>query len=447
MRARADQKSRSGTGGGSQRELAQETEELARQLERLAREQSSQPLSEAARRLRDAANAMRRSATGQGDQSTAEAASALRRLEEARRRLDEGRTSRLERDSRELAQRAERLAEEQRNVASEVEKLRAGDNRELSASTRLGQRKDAMANEVADIESRLDRLSGEARREQREASRKLQGAANAIRDTRLRERILFSKGVMQGGSPEYARNLEGQIGSAVEDVKRRIQDAAGAVGEPSERRAGRALDRARDIARGLESLEERARNTEGQRGSAGDRGQQGHSQQGQQGQQGQGQQGQGQQGQGQQGGRGSETSSAQSGAGQGARAGGESNLTPEQIRQFSREYRERRADAEALRRELSREGVDVSQLERMIAELRALESARAYDDPEELQRLQSAVVEKFKGFEFALRRAMEGDLADRPLLGGTSDVPAEYRKMVEEYYKALARRDAGVRKP
>lgn len=122
-------------------------------------------------------------------------------------------------------------------------------------------------------------------------------------------------------------------------------------------------------------------------------------------------------------------------------------MTPEQIRQFSREYRERRADAEALRRELSREGVDVSQLDRMIAQLRALESARVYNDAEELQRLQSGVVEGFKGFEFALRRAMEGELTDRPLLGGTSDVPAEYRKMVEEYYKTLARREAAARKP
>jgi hypothetical protein len=296
-----------------------------------------------------------------------------------------------------------------------------------------------MANEVADIEARLDRMSAEARREQREASRKLQEAANAIRDTRLRERILFSKGVMQGGSPEYARNLEGQIGSSVEDVKRRIQEAAGAVREPGEQRAGRALDKARDIARGLESLEERTRNAEDERGSQGGRAQRGQSQQ--QGQQGQGHQGQGQ---GQQGG-GRESSSPTSGERQGARTGGGRNLTPEQIRQFSREYRERRADAEALRRELSREGVDVSQLDRMIAQLRALESARVYSDAEELERLQSGVVEGFKAFEFALRRAMDGDLADRPLLGGTSDVPAEYRKMVEEYYKALARRDAASR--
>jgi hypothetical protein len=437
MRARAEQMSRSGSGGGSQRQLAQETEELARQLERLAREQSSQELSEAARRLRDAASAMRRSATGQGDQSTAEAAAALRRLEEARRRLDEGRTSRLERDARDLVRRAERLAEEQKDVARDVEELRAGDNRELGASTRLMQRKDAMANEVADLEGRLDRMSAEARREQREASRKLQEAANAIRDTRLRERILFSKGVMQGGSPEYARSLEEQIGSSVEDVKRRIEEAAGAVREPSERRAGRALDKARDIARGLESLEERAREGQGARGERGAQGAEGA--QGAGGAEG-AEGAEGAQGEG--GREGSPTAS--SGGGQGARVGGGRNLTPEQIRQFSREYRERRADAEALRRELSREGVDVSELDRMIAQLRALESARVYNDPEELRRLQGAVVEGFKGFEFALRRAMEGDLTDRPLLGGTSDVPPEFRKMVEEYYKALARREAGA---
>jgi hypothetical protein len=418
MRARAEQMSRSGSGGGSQRQLAQETEELARQLERLAREQSSQELNEAARRLREAANAMRRSATGERDQSLAETASALKRLEEARRRLDAGRTSRLDRDVRDLVQRAERLAQEQRDVARDVEELRAGDTRDLGASTRLMQRKDAMANEVADIEARLDRISTEARREQREASRKLQEAANAIRESRLRERILFSKGVIQSGSPEYARSLEEQIGSSVDDVKRRIEEAAGAVRESGESRAARALDRARDIARGLESLEERAQNSRGAEGAEGVGDAEGRERSG--------------------------TPQTETGGGQGARVGGA--FTPEQIRQFMREYRERRGDAEALRRELSREGVDVTQLNRMIEQLRALEAARIYNDVEELQRLQTAVVEGFKSFEFALRHAMEGDLRDRPLVGGTSDVPPEFRKMVEEYYKVLARRDAAGRR-
>ncbi|HEV7502065.1 MAG TPA: DUF4175 family protein, partial [Vicinamibacteria bacterium] len=60
-----------GSGGGSQRQLAEQTEELARRLERLAREKSSPAMQETARRLQDAANAMRRSSTG--GQGTGEA--------------------------------------------------------------------------------------------------------------------------------------------------------------------------------------------------------------------------------------------------------------------------------------------------------------------------------------------------------------------------------------
>ena len=82
----------------------------------------------------------------------------------------------------------------------------------------------------------------------------------------------------------------------------------------------------------------------------------------------------------------------------------------------------------------------------MIDEMRRLESQRTYSDAEELQRLQASVVEGFKNFEFALRRAIEGDVRDRPLLGGSSDVPPEYRKMVEEYYKALAKREAAAKR-
>jgi hypothetical protein len=271
-------------------------------------------------------------------------------------------------------------------------------------------------------------MSAEARREQREASRKLQEAANAIRDSRLRERILFSKGVMQGGSPEYSRSLEEQITSSVNDLQERIEEAASSVREPSEQRMGRALDRASDIARGLQSLEERVEESQGARSSQGARGAQGERTPSES------------PTEGSPNAPGSETPQSSSSGGQGARVGG-GGLSAEQIRQFSREYRERRADAEALRRELAREGVDVGTLDRMIAQMRALEAARVYSDAEELERLQSSVVEGFKNFEFALRRAIEGEIGDRPLVGGTSDVPPEFRKLVDEYYKALARRD------
>lgn len=78
-------------------------------------------------------------------------------------------------------------------------------------------------------------------------------------------------------------------------------------------------------------------------------------------------------------------------------------------------------------------------LTQLIEQLRALEGARAFNDPEELARLRGAVVQGFREFEFNLRRQVVGVEADRPALGGTESVPAGYRDMVNEYFKSLSR--------
>ncbi|HEU4566314.1 MAG TPA: hypothetical protein VFS05_16745 [Gemmatimonadaceae bacterium] len=117
-------------------------------------------------------------------------------------------------------------------------------------------------------------------------------------------------------------------------------------------------------------------------------------------------------------------------------------LTPEELRQYARELRDRRTDAEGLRRDLARQGMDVRDLDALIARLREMEGAASSGDAEELRRLQAAVVDGFKAFEFALRRRIEGDSRE-PLLGNTDEVPPGFRKMVEEYYKSLARKDGG----
>ena len=57
----------------------------------------------------------------------------------------------------------------------------------------LNARKDSLAKGVGDLESQLDRMSRDARREKKEASRKLQEAANSIRDNRVKDKIKFSK--------------------------------------------------------------------------------------------------------------------------------------------------------------------------------------------------------------------------------------------------------------
>jgi len=108
-------------------------------------------------------------------------------------------------------------------------------------------------------------------------------------------------------------------------------------------------------------------------------------------------------------------------------------------RQFQREARERRTEAEALRRELQALGVDAGELDALINNMRALDSARVYTDVDEAARLQTQVAEGFRRFEFDLRRKLGAAGADQMLLGGSDDTPAAYKTLVEDYYRALAK--------
>jgi hypothetical protein len=108
-------------------------------------------------------------------------------------------------------------------------------------------------------------------------------------------------------------------------------------------------------------------------------------------------------------------------------------------RQATGEFRLRRQNAEALRRELAAAGVDVRDLDRAIRDLRELETGRAMGDPKGLAQLQDAVIEGLKTFEFSLfRRYGLGGDGRQPALGARAPVPPEYRALVEEYYRALA---------
>jgi uncharacterized phage infection (PIP) family protein YhgE len=232
MRARAGQLQQQGGGGGgtNQRQLAEEAEQVARRLERLAREQRRPDLERTARELREAAEEMRRAATNTSDNGgVARGQSALQRLREARRLLDENRTAGLQQELDDALRRAERLAEMQEDITERVGNLGEGERGE--AVRRLVERKEQMAAEVADLERQLDRLSQETRREQPAASRELTEAARGIRDDKLREKILYSRGVIQGRSQEYAKNFEEQIGEDLDALQERVREARGAMGE------------------------------------------------------------------------------------------------------------------------------------------------------------------------------------------------------------------------
>jgi hypothetical protein len=413
-----------GGGGEAQRRLAEQAEELARQLERLSREQGRPELEETARNLQQAAEAMRRAAANSRSTGVAQGVEALDELREARQLLDRNRSARLERDVQDALRRAERLAREQREMQSDVAGLSPNPQTRAAQVDRLQERKRAMAEEVAGIESQLERLGRESQAEQKEAARELKEAAKTIRDNKLREKILYSQGVIEQGSPEYARNLEDQIGSNIDELSEGIRAGLEAIGESQEQRLARSLDRTRDAVNALESLNERIR----------ERVEQGQGQQGQEGQEGQQQ--------GQQGGQGGDQATATP-PNMGGGGGGQARLQPGDIRQFERELRQRQNELSELRRELQQEGVDVGDLDRVVAGLREFTRQREFGEPRGLDQLESEIIQGLKDFEFNLRKTLLGDEGDRLFLAGSDDVPKGYRELVEQYYRELSRRGGG----
>ena len=432
-----------GGGGEGQQQLIDETEELARQLERLSRQDGRPELQESTRRLREAADRMRQAeASGRQGQGQAEASSALERLRDARRLLENRQTSAMERDVSDALSRAERLLERQRDLAEDVARDAAG--RDLDRLTEIRGRKDELAREVDGLERELDRMGRESRREQPEAARALGGAAETIRERRVRDKLLYSKGLPGAQSEDYIRNFEEQITADLEGVRDQIAAARDAFRETDPRRLGRQLEETRDLVRGLESLRDRIRR-QGQEGEPGEgrqaEGEQGQGEQGQ-GEQGQGEQGQGEQRQGEQG-QGGQAQGGQAGGGTptgggfGPAAGGSGGLTPDDIRQFQREFQQRREDASGLRDDLRREGIDVEELSDVVSALERLGNRSVFDDPEELARLQESILRGLKDFEFSLRRGLSAEI-ERLFLSGSDDVPPEYRRLVEEYYRSLS---------
>ena len=113
-------------------------------------------------------------------------------------------------------------------------------------------------------------------------------------------------------------------------------------------------------------------------------------------------------------------------------------FTGEQTRQFRGEARQRAQDAEQLRRLLGQQKIDAKELDEIIKGLRKLDDESVYANPETLARLEQAVTDNIKRFEYMLRRRLDAN-ASQVFLSGTDDVPEQYRKLVEQYYRSLSK--------
>ena len=430
MRARGQRTASSGS-GASQRALADETEEAARQLERLARNESDPDLMQAAQQLQKAADAMRRAAVDPGDNSMADASTALEQLREAQSRLEQEQSGRLKRNIATALDRVNALAEAERQVAHDVAQLdQDAQVRRTQVGPLMG-RKDQMSTEVASLERQLDNTSAEFRRDEREASQRLQAAADSIRKNKLKEKIRYSKGVILGRAPEYSRAFEQQIGADIEEIRQALSEAEAAIGQNPADQWAEALEATRDLMRGVQSLEQRVGEAARRDGPAQDEQQrqsQGDLQQG------------GQSGQGQRGG-GNRTGVPNQGGNRTHAQPSDWNVGPDQVRQFSREYREQAMDAQKLRQLLEQQGVTVDDLDAVIQALREFDDQRIYADADEIARLQTFVNENLKRFEYRLRRENEGEDTNPLFLAGSDEVPSGFRDLIEEYFRRLSQEE------
>ena len=92
--------------------------------------------------------------------------------------------------------------------------------------------------------------------------------------------------------------------------------------------------------------------------------------------------------------------------------------------------------AEQLRRTVEKE--DQAAVAEILKQLKGLTSEQVFKDPAQFERLQAAAADAVKRFEFNLRRRTELK-GNEVLLSGDGDVPEEFRKLVEQYYKSLSK--------
>ena len=111
---------------------------------------------------------------------------------------------------------------------------------------------------------------------ERDASRKLTDAANAIRDKRIRDKIRYSDQMLRNGSQTSdVAAFDRDIQNNFDDLQKKIAEAQSAVGNTRADPNAQALDKARQLAQGMQSLGERMRGQDGsqQPAQAGQQGQ------------------------------------------------------------------------------------------------------------------------------------------------------------------------------
>ena len=219
---------------------------------------------------------MRKAAANGDPTAAAQAAGAIDQLREAQRQLERSQSARAGRDIQDAQRQAEALAREQEDIQKDVSNLDAAGAAHGDKVQQLSERKGTLAGKVDQLEKQLDQTASGMFKDERDASRKLTEAANGIRDKRIRDKIRYSDQMLRGGSQTsevaaFDRDIQGNL----DDLRKKIGEAAAAMGHTKADASSQSLDKARQLAQGMDSLGERMRGQRGQQDPNGREGQNG----------------------------------------------------------------------------------------------------------------------------------------------------------------------------
>ncbi len=398
--------SSAGSGGQSRQQLTEQAEQLRRQLQRLSRERSSPQLNEATNQLQKAIDEMKKSlkSSQNGAETSAQGMRALQQLNEAIRKLARGQESGLTRGMDQAVGESAKLVEEQKRIQEELDRL-SKEASKITSPDELRQRREnlmsrkmTLADRLRGLESQIRDLSRQARKTQKETSGRLSDAAGAIQERRLPERIMSGNSMIQGGLYESQKQREEFIRGGLEDLNKQLEAARGGIGQSKDGKVEEAANRARQLAEGLESMQQRA------------------------------------------GGKPAPGADARSPSrnAEGAPTGIGVHRDEEQ-RQWTRELEQRLGDAQELRRLLDRNSTQMDNLDKVIESLRRAGESRNFNSREQIARLKSAI-DYMRSVEFDLARELDRlNQKEKYFFAEDNEAPGKYQKLVEEYYKSIAR--------
>ncbi len=447
--------------GPSQQQLMDEARQLQRQLQRLSRERSSPELNSVSSQLEKAIQEMKQSLE-RGERKSLQEANArgvraLQQLEDARRALARGQQAGLNQGLEQAVQESKRILEEQRHIQEGIQRLARDKQQSASPEFQnrreeLTERKSLLADRVRNLGKSLDDLSGTARKTQREAGSKLSDASAFIRDKKLAERILSGNQLLSESHYDLMKDREDYIRSSLEELAKQLESAQGTIGQTRESRLEDAVNKTRQLADGLDSMRRRlqdqrqaAARPEAKPGQPDSGAAQGGQSQGSRA-------GQGEAGRREQDLKAPSRAqdSLAAGAGPETDARGRTRDTwgpptgggrpeDEAGRQFRRETQERLMDAQELRRLLDRNSTQMQNLEKVIESLRNLSGAGGRSEAEQIARLKAAI-ELLSSLDQDLSRELAQLIRkENYFYAEDTEAPSAYRKLVDEYYRALAK--------